>query len=47
MAVSRTVDLLQSEDVVVRTLPQPPETLSPSFRVNGLLVRAQWYPFHE
>src|SRR6478735_2224590 len=45
--VSRTVDLVQSLLAPARLASQALETLSPSLTVNGLLVRAQWYPFHE
>ena len=35
-------DALQSEDAVAKYESQAEETLSPSFTVKGLLVRAQW-----
>jgi hypothetical protein len=41
MVVFSTDDALQSEDVVAKYEFQAEETLSPSFTVNGLLVRAQ------
>lgn len=42
IVVSSTVDWLQSVDVVARDESQTEDTLSPSLRVKGLLVRAQW-----
>jgi hypothetical protein len=42
IVLSKTLDWLQSPDVVPRYESQALVTLSPSFNVNGLLVRAQW-----
>jgi len=42
IVVSRTVDALQSDDVVTRMGSQTELTLSPSLSVNGFAVRAQW-----
>src|SRR3989344_5799124 len=46
-AVSRTDETVQSLAAVVRILSQLTETLSPSFKVKGFAVRAQWYPPQE
>ena len=45
--VSKTLDWLQSDEAVVKRPVHVPDVLFPNFKVNGLLVLAQWYPFHE
>src|SRR3989344_831891 len=47
IVVSNTFDWLQSADAPARYASQALVTLSRSFKVNGLLVRAQWYPPQE
>jgi hypothetical protein len=47
IVVSMTVDCDQSDEAVTSMPSHSPLTLSPSLRVNGLAVRAQWYPPQE
>ena len=47
MAVSSTDETDQSAEAVERWPVHVPEVLLPNFNVNELLVRAQWYLFHE
>src|SRR5438034_1861816 len=47
IVVSSIVDWLQSLEVLPRYGFQLDDRLSPNLTLNGLLVRAQWYPFQE